>query len=308
MTTTAPPPPTVHAPTPPALVVPVLKDMLWDRFMTALEIKRRLHVQRAFVDELTRVTRGKYFHIRNDIVWNAMIDVRAMLVTDLYSFTVAMRHGMKPLDPSAGKSREFMAKRGLFIEIRDHHCANLTRTYVAPAGQDSYLTGTYTRSRAERFDRLFPKCTTGSPTPADIDALCEEFRVKMVPLGKDRNKNRAHAHEGSFGQAKTLSNPELDDLFDYVERMLEDLSLVSESSSFGRQDMNDADSKETSVDLVDLILFGSLSEVTRLTTTAKRTRDQLYARLHEIDDNPPPLEPGEEHRQIRFNDRQWAAP
>lgn len=39
--------------------LPTLKDILWERFMKALDIKRRLHVVRAFADELDRVTRTR---------------------------------------------------------------------------------------------------------------------------------------------------------------------------------------------------------------------------------------------------------
>jgi hypothetical protein len=301
MTTPAAHPPQLPA-APAAPTVPVLKDIIWDRFVRALDIKRRLHVQRAFLDELTRVTRGKRFHIRNDIVWNAMVDVRHQLVTDLYSLTVEMRHGIKARYPNAKVSK---TKRGLFIEIRDHHLASLTRTYVPHPDDDQDEIARYTKTKAEMFARLFPNCTTDSPSAAEIEDLCETFRLRMVPLGDDRNKNRAHAQEGDFGQAKMLSNFELEALFDYTEKLLEDLSLVSALSSFARQNMNHADCKETSADMVDLILFEHISDVRRLTAT--RTRDELYARLHEIDDAAQADET-DEHEKLHFNDRQFAAP
>jgi hypothetical protein len=103
------------------------------------------------------------------------------------------------------------------------------------------------------------------------------------------------------------SMPMLDDLFKYVEGVIEDLSLVSEGSSFGRQDLNNADRKETAADMVDMILLGNVSDVRRLITST-RSRDTLYARLHEIHDNPPPREPDDPQLEAFFNDRQYAEP
>jgi hypothetical protein len=198
---------------PAAPSAPAVKDLLWERFIQALHIKRRLPVIEAFSTELDRVTRGKSFRYRNDIVWRAMLDVRDKLVIDLYSLTVEMRHGMKPLAPNVYVSRRFMAKRGLFIELRDHHLTRLTRTYAQHPDDDADEIARYTKSKAATFARLFPNSTADSPSASDIEALCEEFRVKMVPLGDDRNKNRAHSFEGESGKAAMLWLPEWQALF-----------------------------------------------------------------------------------------------
>ncbi|MGE0869773.1 MAG: hypothetical protein AB7P03_14505 [Kofleriaceae bacterium] len=303
MTTPAPHPPQVPATSTPAVpTVPVLKDIIWERYIQALHIKRRLPVMHAFSTELDRVTRAKPFRFRNDIVWRAMLDVRDKLVIDLYSLTVEMRHGIRARYPNARVSK---TKRGLFIEIRDHHLARLTRTYVPHPDDDEFEIEMHTEGKAKIFARLFPKCTTESPSAADIEDLCEEFRLKMVPLGDDRNKNRAHPLEGDAGTAKMLWVPEFEDCFDYVERLLEDLSLLSAGGSFGRTNMNHADCQETSADMVDLIVFGNISDVRRLTAT--RTRNELYARLHEIDDAVQADET-DQHDKHYFNDRQFGPP
>lgn len=288
--------------TPAAPTVPVLHDIIWERFMKALHIKRRLPVVHAFADELTRVTRGKPYRFRNDIVWRAMLDVRDKLVIDLYSLTVEMRHGIKARYPDARVSK---TKRGLFIELRDHHLASLTRTYVPHPDDDGFEIKHHTEGKAETFARLFPNCTAESPGVADVEDLCEEFRLKMVPLGDDRNKNRAHALEGDAGTAKMLWVPEFADCFDYTEKLLEDLSLLSAGACFGRTNMNNADCKETSADMVDMILLGNISDVRRLTAT--RTRDELYTRLHEIDDAAQADET-DKHDKHHFNDRQFGPP
>lgn len=305
MTSTPQHSPQVPAAATPTPTVPVLKDILWERFMKVLGIKRRLPVVHSFNEELKRVTRGKRFRFRNDIVWNAMLDVRDKLVIDLCSLTVEMRHGMKPLNPKARVSRSFMSKRGLFIEIRDHHLASLTRTYVPHPDDDEYEIDLHTEGKARTFARLFPQCTGESPSAVDVEKLCESFRVEMLPLQDDRNKNRAHALEGDAGTVAMLWVPELQRLFDYTEKLLEDLSLLSAGSSFGRTNMNHADCDETSADIVDLILLGNISDIRRL--TAGRTRDELYARIHEVDDAQQARETHKRDK-LHFNDRQFGPP
>ena len=300
--------PTVAAtpgPTSIASQVPVLKDIIWERYVRALDIKRRLHVLRPFVAELDRVTRSKPFRFRNDIVWLEILDMRDKLVIDLYSLTVEMRHGVKPLDPNVPFRGSAKRKRGLFVEIRDHHLASLTRTYVRHPDDDDYEFRLYTKTKAEVFGRLFPSCTADSPTAAQVDELCERFRLRMVPLGDDRNKNRAHALEGDAGLARMHTVPDLAELFEYVEGLLEDLSLVSSGSAFGGDNMVHADCKETAADQVDMILLGNISDIRQLTMT--RTRDQLYDQLHQIHDSSPATEDGDT-RKLHFNDRQFGPP
>lgn len=307
MTTPAPNPQQIPATsTPAAPSVSVLKDIIWERFYKAQHIKRRLFVMRSFADELDRVRRGKPFRPRNDIVWNAMLDVRDKLVIDLCSLTVEMRHGMKPLEKSAQKSFRGTKKwrRGLFVEIRDHHLASLTRAYVPHPDDDKYEIETHTEGKAKIFARLFPNCTTDSPSTADVEGLCEEFRLKMVDLEDDRHKNRAHAYEGDVGTVKMLWVPELESLFDYTEKVLQGLSIVSAGSYLVPDDLNNSDCKETSADMVDLILLGSINDVRQLTAT--RTRDELYARLHEIDDAEQADET-DRRNKLHFNDRQFRA-
>jgi hypothetical protein len=293
--------------TTPVPAVPVLKDIIWERYIKALGIKRRLHVISAFADELDRSTRRKSFRFRNDIVWHAMLDVRDKLVIDLCSLTVEMRHGMKPLDPKAKDEYRgsFKRKRGLFIEIRDHHLASLTRAYVPHPDDDAYEVARSTETRADTFARMFPNCTADSPSAADLENLCERFRVHMIPLRNDRNKNRAHALEGDARLARMLWVPEVAGLFAYLEELLEDLSLVSSGNAFGRSNLNHASCEETAADMVDLILFGNISNVRRL--TAKGGRDQLYSLLHEIHDASTATEAGDA-RELYFNDCQFGPP
>lgn len=283
----------------PAPAPPALSDLLWDRYARLLGVKRRIYVLRAFFDELATVARKKHFQVRNDIVWNMTLDARDKCVIDLYSLTVEMRHGMKPLDPSL-TTTPGGGKRGLFRLVMDHHRASLTRTYLRNSGDNDDEFNLGTKERAALFAGLFPGCSTESPSPQDVELLCERFRLAMVPLGKDRNKNRAHVHEGDFGTVPMQSIEQLEKLFDFCETLLEDLSLASGGPSFVTTNMNRSHCPSTAADLADLVLFGNSREIARL--QKGRTRDALLARLHEIDD----LRQGEgATEKLCFNQRQF---
>ena len=288
--------------TPATAAIPTLKDALWERYTRLLDIKRRIYAMRAYVDELTRVTRGKPFQIRNDIVYNMVLDYRDKCVIDLFSFTVEMRHGIEPADGS-GVSRKFMRKTGLFKLIRDEYLTSFSRAYVPHPSDDEYEAAIYTKANAEKFMLLFQFAMGNSPTAMDVDALCEECRVYAKPLGDDRNKNRAHAYEGEAGTAKMHSVDELEAYFQAFEDLLEGLSLLSANAGYGGGNMNRTSVTDTAIDLVDLILFGHADDVARL--LKKRTREALYARLHEIDDAHTPTTGASATERLYFNQRQF---
>lgn len=279
---------------------------IWQRFRQLVEVKRRLYVVRPFSDELDRARRGKPFRMRNDIVWNAMLDVRDKLVIDLCSLCQEMRHGMKPLEAGANESRRFLGKRGFFFALRDRYRSSLRRSYVPHPDDDEYEIVRYTESNARRFEKLFPNCRDESPSADDIEQLCERFRLRTKPLVDDRNKNRAHAYEAMNDVVRVpmLWVPELTSLFEDIEQLLEDLSLLCGGACFVSDNMNHADCDATAADLVDMVLLGHIDDVRRLTNG--RTREELYARLHEIDDSKP-IEYAH-ISDLHFNDRQFVPP
>lgn len=284
---------------------PDLHSIIWSRYISLLQIKRRIYFLRAFQNDLESTTRSKPFRIRNGIVWMMILDTRDKCVIDLYSLTVEMRHGIPASNQSVWGNKK--KKRGLFIEIRDHHLAALSRIYTQTSGDDDRDIEVGRRAKAALFAKLFPDCGCDSPSSADVEALCERFRLDMRALGTDRNKNRAHAYEGDVGQAPMSSVELLALFFAQIEDMLESLSLVSGGACFSRDDLNDGDTRETAVDLVDQVLLGNVHEVQR--TYADRPREELYARLHEIDDAAQESERGTSFSSPDyFNDRQFAPP
>lgn len=295
---------TPSANSPPVVLPPPLHELIWSRYRKLLDIKRRLYWMRAYLTELERVTRLKRFTIRNDVLWNMCLDTRDKCVIDLYSFSVELRHGIPPKDPKAGRNREQLAKRGFFIELRDHYASALCRTYTEHPDDDLDEVERSRRSTAEHFEKLFPGVAHDVATKEDIENLCESFRLKMVPVGRDRNQNRAHVYEGEPGQAKMHSIDELRDLFDYTERMFRSLSLVSAGADLDGGNMNVASCNDTAIDVVDMILLGHRSELESL--FSRRSRDDLYARLHEFDDAGQQDEDDEGPGYRHFNDYRFS--
>jgi len=274
-----------------------LHDLLWPYYRDFLWVKRRIYFLREFVQVLDRASHGKPFRIRNDVVWVSAADVHTACINDLWSLTKSMRHGIQSKDPKHQYSprSQFMRKRGLFIEIRDHHLSSFSRQYVPHAGDDEDMVEKYEKETPELFAELFPGCTGDTPTADDVEDLCERVRIETYDLGQDRNKNRAHRFEGDFGKAKALSVDDVSAVFEYCENLFQDLAVLGAALNYPADNWFRADLAATATDLADQLLFGGIAEAECLRGT--RTRDELFARLHEIDD-------AREHDTPYFNDRQ----
>jgi hypothetical protein len=154
------------------------------------------------------------------------------------------------------------------------------------------------------FKRWFPICQGDSPTAADIDALCLTFQFKLCPLGDDRNHNRAHFFETKrrarrVGESiKMLDLTELDELFQYCDDLLGDLSELGAGASLHSDNLNLSPCATTAEDLADLILMGDMADVAKF--RKDRDRESFYARLHEIHDSEDEPDSPE-----FFNDAQW---
>ncbi len=290
---------------------PKLHDLLWCRYVRLLNIQWRIHFLRAFSDELTRVTRGKRFRIRNDTTWRAVLDVRDKGVIDLCSWSVEMLHGIRLVDPKNGKpSKPRHKKKGPLYYLRTSHVGDVRRTYTPHPDDDQYEIEMSEKAKEKYFTRLFPGVTTDSPTAGDIDALAERFRARCRPLRDDRNKNRAHVFEGDIGSAKMLSVEEQEAYFAEFIELVEMLSLLSSGSAYaggGTPAAYEGDVRE----MVDQILFGSCADAQAF--FAGRDRDEAYAELHELhdkrlprpDDDTEDDELGVPQKVPFFNDMQW---
>jgi hypothetical protein len=250
---------------------PTLEDRLRDVQRDLMQVARRQYALEAFVKELDRATRLKPFRICNDILWTVVLDSRDMLVIHLASLV-----------------KGACASGGLMRQLKEHHLPELpaARRPTERTDDDSYLRGILDSGHQEAFSRLFPAAKGPQATGSDLDALTKRLRLAAEPLLKDRNQNRAHAFERrGRGSAKMLELSELRNTVTFIERLLNDLSLVGHSSTTGHHDMNDADCDVVAEEMVESIIIGSSAR--REILMEGRDRDTFYKVLHDRHDALP---------------------
>jgi len=261
-------------------------DKILERFDdNLLSVKRRHYVLVAFQEEIERVSRGKKFWIWNDVAWLAMLDMRDVLVIHLSSWTESV-----------------FQRGGLFGQIRAGHLdAFPAKRNWADEREtdDDELRRIHDENHVAAYRRLFPASTGRKPQGPDVDVLRERFMRMTKRVRDDRNRNRAHPYE-RMKQAKAdmLDFQELGALFDEVERMLNDLRLLSLHSMMEYTEVNATDSGSVAQDMVDMVLCGTSLQIEM--ARGERRRDQFYGRLHAAHDAAPTSD--------LFNDKRFLYP
>ncbi len=237
-----------------------------------LEVKRRHFVLTAFQEELERVSMSKKFWIWNDVAWLAVLDMRDVLVIHVSSWTEGV-----------------FQKGGLFGQIRAGHLNAFPakRNWADDReAADGELRRIHDENHANAYRRLFPASTGARPNGPDVDALRERFIKMTQRVRDDRNRNRAHPYE-RMKQAKAdmLDFQELGALFDEVERMLNDLRLLSIHSMMEYTEVNATDSDSVARDLVDMVLCGTSVQIEM--AGGERRRDEFYEEMHAAHEAEP---------------------
>jgi hypothetical protein len=257
-----------------------LEERLWKAEHDLMQVARRQYALEAFVKELDRATRFKPFRIWNDIVWMMVLDSRDMLVIHMASWVTGV-----------------CEKGGLIGQIRAHHVRELpaARRPTERTENNGHLREILDLGHQVAFARLFPGATGAHATAADLEGLKASLRQAADPLVKDRDENRAHVFEqGGSGSAKMLDLTELRNTLAFIEQLLNDLRLVSCSSTMSHHDMNDADSTTVAEEMVESLLVGN--SYRRAVVMEGHDREAFYQACHERHDALPA------ERQILFND------
>lgn len=253
---TSPTTPPIVPPAPPDPVAPPAAPdafTLINRAQTQLlAVERRYHAFAPVAQELERVTRGRRFDIRNDIVWRLVLDHRDMLVIDLASW-----------------ARGMYGTGGFFGTFGAHHL-NVLRRPAPPAVDAGELTRAVAREQQRLFDQWFVGAPAGRVDGACWEALRAQFARRFQPVVDDRSHNRAHKFEGRTSTTAMLGLVALRAAFDYAAQPLNLLRVLTRGDILDMGDMNAAPTTETARDLVDQILLGSVDEVTR----ARRAPDR----------------------------------
>lgn len=252
-----------------------------------LAVAKRQFVIEAFKADLDKITRGKLFRIRNDIVWSMLLDTRDMLVVHLASW-----------------AKGVYEKGGLIGQLQAHHCRDLPRARPkTERDDDEGWTRRRDREHAESFGRLFPSSKERYPEPADVEELRSRFIDRTAPLLDDRSQNRAHPYEKERepGSVRMLDIPDLRETISFSEQLMNDLTMVARGSTLHYDDMNNASPDDVARELVDTILLGTADRGAR--KKAQSEREAFYQAVHARHDTAPPSPPlASESPERYFND------
>lgn len=244
------------------------------------EIKRRWYYLSAFEHHLERASRGKPFSVVNSIAYQMALDSYHMLVIDLNAWILRQREraGLFPLM----RSRLGSLTRKLPTHRRD--------------GPNGHLFRFDTEEHSKAFELLFPGLSPETPLDADVDALEKRVWAQCERVNRDRNINRAHAHQRRQGRADWVGVAELGEVFEFLEKLLSAVRLIADFSCTSYDDMNATDVVEAAQEWVDQVLIG-LPYRRRLVMQDPKTqaneydddgptldRDDYYARLHAVHD------------------------
>lgn len=176
---------------------------------------------------------------------------------------------------------KFKPKNSKKIKVKDSMIMHLSEEKLSPERKKEILECSKESKRQniasaiiKSLDRLFPDREDNSKvTQADIKALRSRFKGKVEKLDKDRNNNRAHQYEKDQrkNNKKTLmlSFTEIECVFNLIEEILNDLRMITEVSVFEFDIDMGRDTRRTSQDVVDLIVFGSISNAAKAREVSK---------------------------------------
>lgn len=218
-----------------------------------LPMQSHLHFLKLVQQELELRSRGEAFLIFNDIVWKTVLDSRDMLVIHLASW-----------------AKGLCSSKGSLTRLSEN-CAPQLFAAKGIGRSVSELERITLRHRRETYERLFPDAVGrgGRPTADDVRQVVKCFKAMAEPLIDDRNCNRAHVYEyrpaNKKAKAAMLSLEAQEEFVCYAHDVLNDLQLLaSHSTTTYSQRLAFASAERTAEDVVDLILFGSVSRMALL--------------------------------------------
>lgn len=244
---------------------PTLENLLQEIEKNVTVIKKRFYYLNNFVDEVNKVTFEKRLIIRNDIIWQMLVDSYAMLVIDLASLC----HGMIEPGGFFNKLKEFSG------ELRVKSYRKIADTEIigsAPSDLKNRIQVDFKKAAAQHikdaFFRLFPDLQGSDEMKANdkhINALKTRFVTFAAEVRNDRDKYHAHRYQKKKGNINTqslkLTLAKIETHFEHLEQIISDISLVTTNTSHVYSDLNADISDSTCRDLVDLVSIGSIFKI-----------------------------------------------
>jgi hypothetical protein len=238
------------------------KDILWEKEAALIEMKMNHYFLKAFDDRMRRLTRGKPFKLKNDIVRRLIYNNWHMLVIDLGSFSKGM-----------------LGKGGFFNQLKANlHCLPIVRH--------------------DEFIRLVPSANGRKPlklTAQDVDSMKEIFSAITEDIESDRDNNRAHRHENLKAEVTLeLDFRQIDERFNAIETFMNSLKTIFQDFNMKYMDMNKSDVHSTADEMIQLMLWDTAKQtdpITRIPEYVGEKYSHTFSisdaeinRMHEIHD------------------------
>jgi hypothetical protein len=212
-----------------------------------LQFWTRFVALQAFEAELIARTGTREFEIANTVIWAAMIAKRDLLVIHFASWI-----------------RGITGNGGLFKQLRANHFPELRRAFSATRTEQPGIAGR-DRRRVQIDLRLPGAAQRGRLDPADIDDLGTAVHGELAPVVADRNSFRAHPYErGDRDGVRWLAIEEVEGLLLAAQRLMNDLRLLIDNSTFGYSYQSLTGAENAARDLVDLLLFHDIQHFATL--------------------------------------------
>lgn len=251
---------------------PHLVDLFSERENELLRLGHRLSQVLSVHLEMQRVSRGKLFAIRNELVFQSLVAEQEMIEVDLGSWAKA-----------------FYSKGGFLRKVQSRSLRSVRRGWTHNDVEALAAVPQNAEWREAAYSRLFPAVVADVPCPQDVDLLAARLCDEFGPLLESRHA-RAHKHERQTATANILSAEETKEHFQRCAQLLADLYCLSSNGHLTGRDFEPKGepTNQSARDAIDLILIGSIDEIhailraTRCKHPWSQVRDTFYVRCHEL--------------------------
>lgn len=246
------------------------------------DLARAFQRLRTFVEELRRATRGKPFDIRSMLVWDSLHALHRILIIDLAAWVDSLHAAWFRRHLQGASLAMLRNSKTLAAKIVDGSPRRSTDRWVRQHRASLTLQG-----RQAALVRLFGKKTAerGRASAEDIIRLEKRLYRWSKNLREWRNV-QAHRYGTEIGSATPLRMQDLARRFVYCGRLMNDLRLLIDSSTYSMPSIEPSKHDLHARDLVDLMVVGTIQDAVEAWqadgagTYLWQKRDRHYDRMH----------------------------
>lgn len=250
------------------------------------------HEFRCFALEIRRATRGKRFDIASPLAWEAVLAMHRVLVIDLAAWIDSLLPPRFRGGPPGWLETHLDSQTlGRLVASRMRAEALVAKERLrAPADIEGLLreqrVQELLQSHGSAMRRVFGRVAVrrGRPTEQDVRRLEKRIGLWAKNLRRWRNTH-AHRYGKQTGTVRALRLPDLAKRFVWCARLMNDLRMLVDSSTFVMPRLEPSDGSATARDLVDLIVVGTIQYAVHEWQRMPgewlwQKRDAYYGRMH----------------------------